>query len=46
MTETGDCGSVDDPIWVLNDYVKGWQETDNEQVNGVAQFSDYLSSQF
>ena len=42
-TTKGDWGRLDDPIWVPNDDVKGREETDEEQVDGVERFFEYLS---
>ena len=39
-------GELDDPIWVPNDDVEGREEGDEEQVNGVERFFEYLSFQF
>lgn len=45
VTDRGDWASLDDPIWVPNDDVEGREETDDEQVNGVERFFEYLSFQ-
>ena len=44
--EKGAWGAFDDPIWVPNDDVEGREETDDEQVDGVERFFEYLSFQF
>ena len=45
-TERGNWEALDDPIWVANDDVEGRAETDEEQVNGVERYFEYLSFQF
>ena len=45
-TARGDWGGLDDPIWVPNDDVEGREETDEEQVDGVERFFEYLAFQF
>ena len=39
----GGGGTLDDPICVPNDDVEGREEMEDEQVNGVERFFDYLS---
>ena len=46
QTRTGDWKDLDDPLWVPNDDVEGREESDDQQVNGVERFFDYLSYQF
>ena len=45
-TAKGDWGALDDPLWVPNDDVEGREETDDEQVDGVERFFDYLAAHF
>ena len=46
QTRAGEWGDLDDPIWVPNDDVEGREESDQEQVDGVERFFEYLSFQF
>ena len=45
-TERGRWQDLDAPIWVPNDDVEGREESDDEQVDGVERFFEYLSYQF
>ena len=45
-TTKGNWGALDDPLWVPNDDVEGREETDDEQVDGVERFFDYLAAHF
>ena len=42
----GEWADLDDPIWVPNDDVEGLAESEDQQVNGVERFFEYLSFQF
>ena len=46
QTRAGEWADLDGPLWVRNDDVEGLAESDDQQVNGVERFFEYLSYQF